>query len=192
MNKNTGLWLTTFVTGCLFGAGAMWLIRSGGSGPSAAAAREVSQSLSQQAQAHRELTAILKRITSLFDRVTECEPSADAREASMVSDLQTVRSQLELYRVEHGAYPNGVTSEAWRDQLWCKTDKDGSPGTDYGPYLCVFPANPFNESTRVLIDQTGTIRPGTQRTSGPDACGWHFDTTTGKFAANDSVEHGEL
>lgn len=83
-----------------------------------------------------------------------------------------------------------MTSEEWKLQLTSQTDVNGGPGTDFGPYLSLFVTNPFNNSERVLIDADGTARPGTLRTSGPYACGWYFNAVTGRFAANDSVEHG--
>ena len=115
------------------------------------------------------------------------EASDDARLSSMVSDLQTVRCQLELYRVEHGIYPDGVDSTAWVAQLTGKTMKDGTAwdntvGTDYGPYMQIFPTNPFNDLSDVAFGGA----------AGDNSTGWRFDSTTGKFAANDSPEHAAL
>ena len=115
------------------------------------------------------------------------EASDDARLSSLISDLQTMRSQLELYRVEHSKYPDGATSDLWKAQLLTQTDIDGNAGTDYGPYLQTFPTNPFNNDNGVFLDD-GTNAPGTASTN----LGWYFDTTTGKFAPNDSAAHGAL
>ncbi len=117
------------------------------------------------------------------------EASDDARLSSMVSDLQTVRSQLELYRVEHSTYPIGPEAN-WIAQLTGKTDIFGATtGTDYGPYLQTFPTNPFNDSAGVIIDTAGGSSPGVVSA---DTVGWYFNGDTGKFAANDSVAHGAL
>jgi len=115
------------------------------------------------------------------------EASDDARLSSMISDLQTIRSQFGLYPVEHGEYPDGATTAAWTAQLTEKTAKDGTAGTDYGPYLQTFPTNPFNDSADVLLDD-GSGSPGAASTD----VGWYFDTSTGKFAPNDSAAHGAL
>ena len=115
--------------------------------------------------------------------------SDDARLSTLTSDLQTIRCQLQLYRAEHNAYPNGTTSDAWKAQLTGKTAMDGSAGIDYGPYLQTFPTNPFNDSAAVYLDVDGTGSPGAQSA---DSCGWYFHPATGKFAANDSVAHGAL
>jgi hypothetical protein len=112
--------------------------------------------------------------------------------ASLISDLQTIRSQLELYQVQHGEYPNGITGWEWIAQLTSQTDVRGRHGTDFGPYLSSMPANPFNGSCEVLVDTDGTIAPGTRRTRGWRACGWHFNAITGRFSANDSPERGRL
>lgn len=111
--------------------------------------------------------------------------------ASLVSDLMTIRSQLAMYRVQHEKYPDGADSVAWKAQLTQVTNANGEPGTDFGPYLSCFPVNPFNGSGDVLIDSAETDTPGRRLTSGPDACGWYFNTVTGRFALNDSVEHGK-
>jgi general secretion pathway protein G len=116
------------------------------------------------------------------------EASDDARLSSLVSDLQTLRSQLELYRVQHNSYPNGATSAAWKAQLTGQTDIDGAAGTDYGPYLQTFPTNPFNDSNDVYLDADGSGSPGAQSTG----LGWYFRPSDGKFAPNDDATHGAL
>ena len=100
------------------------------------------------------------------------EASKEAREAALGSDLQTVRSQLELYRIQHlGNYPTDVTIG-----LTTKTDADGTAGTAYGPYLTRFTTNPFNDSAAVKT--TGVPGTGVQ--------GWHYLKATGAFAPNDA------
>ena len=116
------------------------------------------------------------------------EASDDARLSSLISDLQTVRSQLELYRVQHSSYPDGATSAAWIAQLTGQTDIDGAAGTDYGPYLQTFPTNPFNDSATVYIDAACTGSPGAQSTTD----GWYHNPANGKFAPNDDATHGAL
>jgi len=113
------------------------------------------------------------------------QASNDARESALVSDLQTVRSQLELYKVQHlEAYPaqaNFVT------QLTSRTDAAGTVGTDataypYGPYLQKFPSNPF---ITTVANQTTVSFAATDPAAGGQASGWFFNTSTGKFIAND-------
>jgi general secretion pathway protein G len=116
------------------------------------------------------------------------EASTDAREAALRSDLQTVRAQIELYRVQHGNYP-GYTNTAgtlsafsaalFVSQLEGQTDLDGNAGTDYGPYLQSFPANGFVSDTTAAKQVQAGDPTGTGK-------GWAFNTTTGKFRANDA------
>lgn len=99
--------------------------------------------------------------------------SIDAKEAELSSDLQTVRSQLELYKIQHiGSYPRAATFV---------TDLTTKVG-DYGPYLQTFPTNPFNEKGDVKAE-------GGTASLGDGSTGWHFDTTTGRFSPNGSPAH---
>ena len=101
------------------------------------------------------------------------EASDDARESAIRSDLQTVRSQLELYKVQHtGSYPAAATFAT------DMTTKIGS----YGPYLQTFPTNPFNDKMDVTVEAGNTAL-------GDGSTGWHFDSSTGRFSANDNAAH---
>jgi general secretion pathway protein G len=70
------------------------------------------------------------------------QASESARASSLVSQLQTIRSQLELYQVQHnGNYPTLTTN--W-DQMTQTTDAAGATtGADFGPYLQQAPRNSF-------------------------------------------------
>ncbi len=120
------------------------------------------------------------------------EASNDARESALASDLQTIRSQVELYKVQHNMYPGYTydpdtdTTSAWDGatfvtQLTGTTDGNGNAGTDYGPYLQKFPANGFVSGANADA-VTG---------DGTDGYGWNFNATTGKFTANDAA-HSSL
>src|ERR1044071_8135135 len=76
--------------------------------------------------------------------------SQDARKNSLVSQLQTLRSQLELYKLQHlDQLPSTLIggSPAWT-QMTVKTDASGATGTTtafpFGPYLQADPVNPLN------------------------------------------------
>lgn len=104
------------------------------------------------------------------------QASNDARAAALVSDLQTVRSQIELYKVQHlDNYPD---ADNIVNQLTMRTNAAGETGTDaatypYGPYLQDFPTNPFVAS--------GGNEVGTGK-------GWTWDGTT--FAPADEAHSG--
>ena len=123
------------------------------------------------------------------------EASNDARESALVSDLQTVRSQLELYKVQHiERYPNldedgAADTDNFVTRLTGRTDQDGKVNTSgaFGPYLQKFPTNPF-ASTNSNGVTFGTADPA----PGNDNSGWYFNTSTGKFSANDNSTHAGL
>src|SRR5881392_2353566 len=94
--------------------------------------------------------------------------SQDARKNSLVSQLQTLRSQLELYKLQHlDNLPSTLIggSRAWT-QMTGKTDASGATGTStafpFGPYLQADPSNPLNTQTAVVVatvDQVGGAAP---------------------------------
>jgi general secretion pathway protein G len=113
------------------------------------------------------------------------EASNDARESQLKSDLQTLRSQLELYKVQHlDSYPaqdnSGDTMVA---QLKEKTLVDGTvdaAGT-LGPYIIEFPTNPFVDSAVGRSVEVGAAA------SADGSTGWYFDPSDGEFRANDAA-----
>jgi len=115
--------------------------------------------------------------------------SETAKAASLVSQLQTIRSQLELYQVQHnGDYPDLTTTStsAWA-QLVSETDIDGSTSPaagaiTYGPYLQKPPANPF-EDTAVVAQGASALG------SAAADVGWVYNLATGEIQA--VVEQGK-
>ena len=89
--------------------------------------------------------------------------SQDARKNSLTSQLQTLRSQLELYKLQHlDQLPTTLVGSTpdWT-QLVNKTDNTGATGTStaypFGPYLQSAPTNPLNGANAMLVvtaDQT--------------------------------------
>ncbi len=119
--------------------------------------------------------------------------SVDAKESALVSNLQAVRSQIELYKIHHndnlpgtqGAvdFPTAMTSLTNQDGV-----VDTSGGTDptfkFGPYMREIPINPFNDLNLVLEDGTAT----SGAVAGSNLNGWHFINAggdAGLFQADD-------
>jgi general secretion pathway protein G len=113
--------------------------------------------------------------------------SQDARKNSLTSQLQTIRSQIELYKLQHkdqmptGLGGGGATD--W-DKLTTQTDADqaaytGAAGQTgpFGPYLQQAPANPLNGSTSVLAI-AADVSAGDPSTT--TTAGFLFNPTTGK------------
>ena len=87
------------------------------------------------------------------------QASTEAKQNSLCSDLQSLRSQIELYKCQHNdTAPTFADFEA----LMIYTSKmDGTVGTSkardaangfiYGPYLESVPANPFNGMSTLKV-----------------------------------------
>ena len=116
--------------------------------------------------------------------------SETAKASSLVSQLQTIRSQLELFQVQHnGNYPaqNGVPTiigagaggTNW-DVMTTETDENGTTaaGAPFGPYLQQPPANPFYTG-----DASTTVNDNTGGGDAYAAVGWTYDTNTGEIKA---------
>ena len=102
--------------------------------------------------------------------------SQDARESALLSQLQTLRSQIELYKLQHmdklpnlvGGAPGVVTN--W-NPLTTKTDNAGAPSAAsdaFGPYMQSAPSNPINGLTNVVDGDTAMLAAGSD-------CGFIYD-----------------
>ena len=114
------------------------------------------------------------------------EASNDARESALASDLQTVRSQVELFKVQHkDSYPGEADGITFVEALTQKTKIDGTADASgaYGPYLQTFPTNPFNDLSTV------DVQAGADGLGGGNH-GWYYNTTTGKFSPDDDAHSG--
>ncbi len=120
------------------------------------------------------------------------QASTEAKTNSLCSDLQTLRSQIELYKVQHNDIaPAAATFIA---QMTETTDIDGNPSGSkardavhcYGPYLERVPINPFNDVTDAVVTNQGKI--DTTGTIGDDAGSWEYDAATGEIWADDSFD----
>ena len=108
------------------------------------------------------------------------EASTEAKTSSLCTDLQTLRSQIELYKIQHNddlpAAGVGTLADFITD-MTAQTDVAGAAGTDYGPYIQKIPLNQFNDSDVVTVEAGST-------SLGTGDAGWHFNTLTGAFHAN--------
>ena len=103
------------------------------------------------------------------------DASTDARVSSMVTNLATIRGQLEFYKMQHnGNYP---TFAGFTAQMTGGTDITGGPGTAFGPYLQRIPNNPFT-NTNIVTSFKGS------------GVAWYYNETTGEFLADDGGSEG--
>lgn len=115
------------------------------------------------------------------------QASTEARESSLASNLQTMRSQIELYKIQHLDFCPGEAagSLAFVAALTGQTDINGAAGTDFGPYLQKLPVNPFaTGSTAVFNSGAGsgvaTVGAGNH---------WYFNTTAKTLHAHEDADH---
>lgn len=111
----------------------------------------------------------------------------DAREAALTTDLMTIRKQVELYKAQH--FGRGPQYNEKGDleppviiaRMTQRTDPDGrfNNAGKCGPYLKVWPKNPFCNPPNNWL--TYGTNPAPLRTGTP---GWYLCYTTGIISAN--------
>jgi general secretion pathway protein G len=108
--------------------------------------------------------------------------STEAKESSLMSDLQAVRGQIELYKIQHNDNLPGTDSSGdFITAMTTATDQDGVAGGQFGPYMQKIPPNPFStaDTTTNLVRTDGAA-------AGADTDNWWFSSTTGEFRADDN------
>jgi prepilin-type N-terminal cleavage/methylation domain-containing protein len=118
------------------------------------------------------------------------QASGDARESSVRSDVQTVRSQIEVYRAQHSGRGPHLDSDGSLDtanmtaRLLGQTDESGKLGAGtLGPYLRLWPENPCSDkSVAASVAFGAAARPPRDASTG-----WYYSTTTGTFSANSTT-----
>jgi prepilin-type N-terminal cleavage/methylation domain-containing protein len=138
----------------------------------------------------------------------------DARLNTLQTNLNTVRSAIELYAAQHSSkYPGmyketdgtAVTTDAeartaFLAQMTLFSDINGvtsaTPSATYkfGPYVKLgpntLPTNPYNESSDVVCDFDENDLTAARTAAG--AQGWQYFAPLGIFFANDSTAHAAL
>jgi prepilin-type N-terminal cleavage/methylation domain-containing protein len=117
--------------------------------------------------------------------------AAGAADSSLVGNLKTIRSAIELYANEHGGLYPGLAADGSTDytvvvgQLTLYSTDTGTTSATktataiYGPYLRSLPALPV-----------GTTRKGSNGIASVDGVGigWIYNATTGQVNANTTTE----
>ena len=117
------------------------------------------------------------------------EASTEAKLSSLCTDLQTLRSQIELYKIQHNDIP--PDDAAFVAQMTTYSDIDGATAAAktavfcYGPYIQKVPVNQFNnrlDGTGIhgKLDNTGTV--------GDDVGSWEYNDTLGTIYADDDYD----
>jgi len=113
------------------------------------------------------------------------DASTQAKESALASDLQMMRSQLELYKIQHNDdLPDCTDQASFEACMLEQTDQYGDTEStdDFGPYMGKLPSNPFvsgDTTDDITFADSGTCPSG-------GGTGWWMRTDTGEFRANDS------
>jgi len=147
----------------------------------------------EEANAARLITAEELDQTSGAPDSRLTEAMNDARNSALLCDLQTVRNQIELYKVQHmnrlpGADTKGNFDQAlFVKQMTCRTNARGevmpidgdSTIYPYGPYLMQLPDNPFAGRN------PQGVASGKEPVPGDGSTGWYLNTRISRFSPND-------
>ena len=111
--------------------------------------------------------------------------SQDARKNSLTSQLQTIRSQIELYKLQHNdKLPNVVsaTGANW-NFLTQKSTQLGvvSSTGSFGPYLQADPVNPLNGAKLIKVVTADVTPGGASGCTSTRAEGFIINSSNGKM-----------
>ncbi len=116
------------------------------------------------------------------------EASTEAKLSALCTDLQTLRSQIELYKIQHNDVPPSFAN--FVAQMTTYSDVDGATAAAktvvfcYGPYIQKVPVNQFNNrfdaaGIHGLLDNTGLSN---------DVGSWEYTEATGAIYADDDYD----
>lgn len=121
--------------------------------------------------------------------------TVSARESAVKDCLMTMRTQIEIYKMEHNGVPPGyvngnpTTVLTLEKQFVGTTMLTGLASANnvpsalfpYGPYVKNLPENPFNHRTE--ISYVGAATPFSDAVDGT-TCGWLYKRETAEFVVN--------
>jgi general secretion pathway protein G len=137
--------------------------------------------------------------------------TAEATDAALDANLNTVRSAIELYRVQHNnKFPGLVaataettncptgqsteltanTSATFVAQLTQYSNRSGqvckvpATGFDYGPYLRAIPRDPVTAASDSKATDVALVSTALSNPANATTPGWQFSTLDGRFQMN--------
>lgn len=112
--------------------------------------------------------------------------SEEAQGGNVKSQLQTIRSQIELFRVRNNGSTPVLVGAANASFTDFTIDGANSYGLDQDPYMRTAATNPRTNTNDVVEDPTPIATANQHVVNGDPA--WFFNSTTGEFAANGFCE----
>jgi prepilin-type N-terminal cleavage/methylation domain-containing protein len=116
------------------------------------------------------------------------QASKDAKETSLVQNLQMIRHQISLFKFQHeGSLPAQGTTDGtmFTNQLTQRTDLNGTvdpAAGPFGPYvLGQLPANPYNNLRTITVKNAALAAADYD---GSTAFGWVYSSLTGELRGN--------
>jgi general secretion pathway protein G len=117
--------------------------------------------------------------------------SSEAKVSSLTSNLQAIRSQIQLYKIQHGDEYPGYSGGTFGSAKFVTdmTEQTTYLGDTFGPYLQKIPDNPFaanGSDTVSLANGSGT---GSLGATNDD---WYWDTANYILYANAADDPNKL
>lgn len=121
------------------------------------------------------------------------QASTEARGSNVKSNLQMIRSQIELYKIQHGDVLPTIADggDELIRVLTTKTNYDGvlytgamatAGDASYGPYMQKWPVNAANAESRVLVQAADPAADAVNADNG-----WVFNNVDDNFFAIDET-----
>ncbi len=112
--------------------------------------------------------------------------AAQNRASDLVSKLQLVRSQIQLYKVQHGDLLPGqkVAGGDIKEADFIASMTARNPVDGFGPYIKDMPGNPFISGP--ATDDITCVNDKDVLPTGNEGTGWWINAATGQFRACDS------
>jgi general secretion pathway protein G len=148
----------------------------------------------------RAVSGVAKVVTGEAKQSRDDAARDAARSLALLTTLQTLRSQLALYKLQHNDNWPDFRTYPRSEQLVQYTTEDGrlydasgkppagSGGGRHGPYLRSVPPNPLNGAAEVAtvdgdVNEGDTVTPP----PGSDKAGYVFSTSSGSVWATDAT-----
>jgi general secretion pathway protein G len=130
-----------------------------------------------------------------------------ARENMLKDELRYLRTQINVYKAQHGDVPPGYTGgvmsndnpnfDAFRTQMLNRTNARGENGLDsklypFGPYLQRIPLNPLTQSGDIRVLKRGESIPKWNQITDSDqkTYGWIYKPDTQEIVACSKEQDG--